>query len=270
MNCPALARHPLACTQTRPRTRSRTAAWLALAGCVVAGFAGLSAPAWAQIDQPSDLCSVRSTAQAPVVVELYTSQGCSSCPPADRWLSTLKGRSDVLALSFHVTYWDRLGWPDRFASPDFTQRQYDWASRHGSRQVYTPQTVVNGADWRRWPILPARSGNAPVSVRLSRQGGQVLAEVSAAAPGTPVLSGYWAVLEDGHLTQVRAGENSGETLRHDHVVRLLRPVPAWPAAQGTRTQLAVTAGDTKTPRRVAFVVVDNATQQPVQAVALGC
>lgn len=215
-------------------------------------------------------CSARSTAQSPVVVELYTSEGCSSCPPADRWLSTLKGRSDVLALNFHVSYWDRLGWPDRFASPAYTQRQYDWARLHASRQVYTPQTVVNGADWRRWPDLPARAGQAPVTVQLSRQGGQVLAEVSAAPAGTPALSAFWAVLEDDHQTRVRAGENSGHTLLHDHVVRLLRPVAAWPAVQGTRSQLAVSPGGARNPRRVAFVVVEAATQRPVQALALGC
>ena len=75
--------------------------------------AATAAPALAQT---AASCSARSTAQPPAVVELYTSEGCSSCPPADRWASTLKGRNDVLALAFHVNYWDKLGWPDRFAS----------------------------------------------------------------------------------------------------------------------------------------------------------
>ena len=88
-------------------------------------------------------CRAESNERAPTIVELYTSEGCSSCPPADRWLSTLKGRPDVLALSFHVTYWDRLGWPDRFANPEFTERQYQAAQRQGSAQVYTPQVMVN-------------------------------------------------------------------------------------------------------------------------------
>ncbi len=261
MNRPAcVPAHPSACA---PRGRAGIVASLA-------GLLALAGTALAQTPGNTPACSARSTPQAPVVVELYTSEGCSSCPPADRWLSTLKGRADVLALNFHVTYWDRLGWPDRFASPEYTQRQYAWASRHGSRQVYTPQTVVNGVDWRRWPSLPAPQGAAPVNVSLSRQGDQVLAEVSAAPAGTAALAAYWAVLEDGHSTRVQAGENSGETLKHDHVVRLLRPVNTWAATQGTRSQLAVTPGEGKTPRRVAFVVVNAATQQPVQAVALGC
>ena len=78
-------------------------------------------------------CSATSGATAPLVVELYTSEGCSSCPPADRWLSTLKGRPDVLALAFHVNYWDRLGWPDRFASVEATERQHKLAQLAGSR-----------------------------------------------------------------------------------------------------------------------------------------
>ncbi|MBC7940227.1 MAG: DUF1223 domain-containing protein [Chitinophagaceae bacterium] len=219
------------------------------------------------------VCQASSTAVAPTVVELYTSEGCSSCPPADKWLSTLKGRDDVLALSFHVTYWDRLGWPDPFASAAYTQRQYDWASLHGSSNVYTPQTVVNGRDWRQWPNLPrpAQAGAAaPVKLVLTRQGDQVLAEVSAAAAGTPALAGYWAVLEDGHSSRVKAGENAGETLRHDHVVRLLKPVPQWAAASGLRSQFSVVKGAPETPRRVAFVVVDAKTQRPVQALALAC
>ena len=93
-------------------------------------------------------CQASRSATAPTVVELYTSEGCSSCPPADKWLSTLKGKPDVLALAFHVNYWDRLGWPDRFASAELTARQHELAQLAGSRQVYTPQVVANGRDWR--------------------------------------------------------------------------------------------------------------------------
>ncbi len=214
-------------------------------------------------------CQARSGPQAPTVVELFTSEGCSSCPPADRWLSTLKGRPDVLALSFHVNYWDRLGWPDRFASSEFTERQYAQSRRDGSAQVYTPQVVVNGSDWRGWPGLPKAGSAAPVSLRLARNGDQVLAEVGPSA--TPqALGGYWAVLEDGHSSKVRAGENAGETLRHDHVVRLLRPVAEWAGASGNSSKLTVSQGAPDTPRRVVFVVTDARTQRPLQALSLGC
>jgi hypothetical protein len=205
------------------------------------------------------------------VVELYTSEGCSSCPPADRWLSTLKSRPDVLALAFHVNYWDRLGWPDRFASAEGTARQHELARRMGSSQVYTPQVVVNGQDWRSWPQLPAAAAGAPGTtppvVTLQREGGSVTAQV---AVGSRALAGYWAVLEDGHSSRVRAGENNGETLRHDHVVRLYQPVPAWAAGQPRTATLQVSPGVPEHPRRVVFVVTDAATQRPLQAVALGC
>lgn len=215
-------------------------------------------------------CQVRSAAHAPMVVELYTSEGCSSCPPADRWLSTLKGKPEVLALAFHVNYWDRLGWPDRFASPEATARQHTLAQQAGSRQVYTPQVLVNGRDWRNWPRLPDAPAASPVSVSLSRDGDKVSAQVTASAGAPAQLAGYWAVLEDQHESRVRAGENAGETLRHDHVVRLYKPVPAWPAKAGGAAQLTVSRGVPEHPRRVVFVVTDAVTLKPLQALALGC
>jgi hypothetical protein len=89
-------------------------------------------------------CTARSPVVAPTVVEPCTSEGCSSCLPADRWLSTLTGRSDVLPLAFHVGYWNHSGWTDRFAKPGLTERQRDWPRRHGRRSVHTPQAVVLG------------------------------------------------------------------------------------------------------------------------------
>lgn len=219
---------------------------------------------------PDTTCQARSTGTAPVVVELYTSEGCSSCPPADRWLSTLKGRPDVLAMAFHVNYWDRLGWPDRFASPEATARQHVLAQNAGSRQVYTPQVIANGRDWRIWPRLPDATAASPVSVSLSREGDRVSARVTATAGSPAELAGYWAVLEDQHESRVRAGENAGETLRHDHVVRLYKPVPPWQATAGGSAQLNVSRGVPDFPRRVVFVVTDAATLKPVQAVALAC
>ena len=216
-------------------------------------------------------CQATATAAPPTVVELYTSEGCSSCPPADRWLSTLKGKPDVLALAFHVTYWDKLGWPDRYAMPEATARQYAVASQLGSAQVYTPQVVVNGRDSRSWPQLPKPvEGGTPPSVTLVRDGEMLTAQVAAAAGNSHRLAGYWAVLEDSHQSQVKAGENAGETLKHDHVVRLYKPVAAWSAAEGQRAQLKVSSGVPEHPRRVVFVVTDEATHRPVQVAQLGC
>ena len=118
-------------------------------------------------------CRAESGAQVPVVVELYTSEGCDSCPPADRWLSTLKDKPGVLAAAFHVDYWDRLGWKDRFASPRFTERQAQLQAAAGARSSYTPQVRVNGADWRRWPELPGAASSSPVRLTLQREGDQV-------------------------------------------------------------------------------------------------
>ena len=215
-------------------------------------------------------CTAQSAAIAPTVVELYTSEGCSSCPPADRWLSTLKGRPDVLALSFHVTYWDRLGWPDRFARPEYTQRQYTLAQQAGRANVYTPQVLVNGQDWRRWPQLPVPTAAEAPALSLARDGEVVTLTVAPAAASKQRWAGHWVVLEDGHQSRVNAGENAGETLKHDHVVRQFQPVAAWAAAAGQKHQLRVSRGDANFPRRVAFIVVDAASQKPLQAATLGC
>jgi hypothetical protein len=217
--------------------------------------------------QASATCSAHSTAQPPAVVELYTSEGCSSCPPADRWLSALKGRPEVLALAFHVNYWDRLGWPDRFANAATTERQHRLQRASGAPYVYTPQVMLNGRDLRSWRAATlSRLPASPVSLTLVREGARV--QASIAGPASQALAGYWAVLEDGHVSRVKAGENAGETLAHDHVVSLYRPVAAWGGGMQTLSIELPPAGSAA--RRVAFVVTDAAGSTPLQAVALGC
>lgn len=208
-------------------------------------------------------CTADAGARTPWVVELYTSQGCSSCPPADRWLSSLKPSARVIPLSFHVNYWNRLGWPDPFASPEATQRQYEWARTLGARNVYTPQVIAGGRDWRAWPRLPEGAPVAPMALTLRRDGARATVDVGAASGR---WQGYWAVLEDGHRSRVTAGENDGKTLAHDHVVRHYQPLPAWSGA-AQRLELQVPAAEAGRPQRVVFVVEDAATRRPVQAVA---
>lgn len=234
-----------------------------------------AAAARAQPAAPIGRCQAVSAATPPTVLELYTSEGCSSCPPADRWLSSLRGRADVLALAFHVSYWDRLGWPDRFALPEATARQRELAQRAGSRQVYTPQVVANGRDWRDWhrePIpRPAVVGGGAIRLGLQQEGPVVRVRVDPwLVRADARFSGYWALVEDFHESQVKAGENAGATLRHHHVVRMIQPVPAWLASAGHGGRIEVPAADPRHPRRVVFVVTDEATSRPVQALALAC
>ncbi len=224
----------------------------------------------------ADSCSAQSGPNTARVVELYTSEGCSSCPPADRWLSKLKAQPGIVALAFHVSYWDRLGWKDRFASPAYTQRQAEQQRVNGARYSYTPQVVVDGRDEPRWHAKPAPAAGdrrAPVQLSLSRNGGAYLATVQ---PGTDTprrLAAYWVLTENGHRTAVKSGENEGATLTHDFVVRAYQPVAAWPATAGEPIKLQfepVESADARYPRELNLVVLDADTGRPVQALKLGC
>ena len=222
-------------------------------------------------------CSARSPATVVPVVELYTSEGCNSCPPADQWISKLKADPDIVALAFHVDYWDRLGWKDRFSNANFTQRQAEQQLSNGARFSYTPQVVLDGADRKDWPGLAAPLSTrsraaATVGLELAREGDAFTATVAPAAGAPGRLAAYWAVTEQGHVTAVKAGENSGVTLKHDYVVREYQSVAAWSsAAAPTKLQFSPHgAADPAHPREVNLVVVNADTGRPVQAVKLGC
>jgi hypothetical protein len=117
--------------------------WKPLLAAVLTCF-----PVWAHAD-----CRAQSPSHTVALIELYTSEGCDSCPPADRWLSQIDARGDaVVALSLHVDYWDRLGWKDRFANAALTARQYDEMQRQQTAFVYTPQVIVQGRDFRHWGV----------------------------------------------------------------------------------------------------------------------
>jgi hypothetical protein len=176
----------------------------------------------------------------PVVAELFTSEGCSSCPPADALLSELaRSRPDVLALAFHVTYWDRLGWPDPFAFEGATQRQRAYAAALRLDSLYTPQLVVDGridvVGSERGEVLAALRTAAekrpePVALRLARDGGRITLEVGAGggtrAAAAVLLIGY----DPLHRTVVRRGENAGSTLTEANIVRGLAMVGEWRGA----------------------------------------
>ena len=235
---------------------------------IVVGHTSLALAA----DSPS--CSARSGAAVTPVVELYTSEGCNSCPPADRWLSRLTAQPEVVALAFHVDYWDRLGWKDRFASPAFTRRQVEQLPHNGARFAYTPQLVVDGRDQQGGARLEMNNRSASaVSIELMRDGERVNANVVAAANAPSKLAAYWALTESRHRSVVKAGENEGVTLAHDFVVRDYRPVSEWTAAPGAAQHLSFALSlpaNAEHHRRINLVVVDAATGRPVQALALGC
>lgn len=217
-------------------------------------------------------CSAQSAATQVPVIELYTSEGCSSCPPADQWLSGLKaqaaqGRAVVQA--FHVGYWDYIGWVDRFASPAHTTRQKQIAAANGQRGIYTPQLVRNGQDWRDYGrAVPASTEPGRASISLQSLPGDGFEALVTPAVGVGAWSAYWTVTEHGHTSKVKSGENAGETLKHDFVVRQYVPVGTYNGA--AKLNLRAIATDAAHPRQVNLVVFEPKTGKPLQALSLGC
>ena len=234
-----------------------------------------TALAWAAVPLQTHAqaaCEARGGRHVPVVIELYTSEGCSSCPPADRWLTRQQSAEDVIALAFHVDYWDRLGWPDRFADSAYTERQRQWQRRLDLRFVYTPQIVLNGEDRKDWPRIArvTRRSTAMAGASLRRLAdGSYQAEIQPHA-GAPRLGAYWAVTEDGHRTAVKAGENEGAALHHDAVVRHYRELPTLTARTGETQRFVLRVPPAERARRIVLVVHDASTGRPVQAVSLAC
>jgi hypothetical protein len=171
--------------------------------------------------------------ERPVVVELFTSQGCSSCPPANAFLNEMsRGRPDVLPLAFHVTYWDRLGWKDPFSLEAATVRQDHYGHRFGDGS-YTPEIVVDGMvglvgshrDEVNGAIEHAkRSQHTATDVKVDKAGENVAIRIgSGIGRGTVLLIGF----DHEHTTKIGRGENGGRTLAESNVVRSIRPVGEW-------------------------------------------
>ncbi|MBI2750905.1 MAG: DUF1223 domain-containing protein [Burkholderiales bacterium] len=247
-----------------PHQRTRTGC---VAVCATLTLLGAAVPSQAA----APACAVQSGPQRTPVIELYTSEGCSSCPPADQWLSTLKDQS-VVAQAFHVGYWDYIGWVDRFASPTHVARQRDVAVANRQGGIYTPQVVRDGHDWRAWRFAflglranePAR---ASITLQRMESGNGFTARVTP-APGVDAWAAYWTVTEHGHASRVRAGENRGEFLHHDFVVRQYTPVGRY---QGSQTLgFASIAAQPGHPRQINLVVFNPRDGEPLQAVSLRC
>lgn len=226
-------------------------------------------------------CAKQSPAHTVALLELYTSEGCNSCPPADRWLSRIAadgpGADSVVPLAFHVDYWDRLGWKDRFASARFSERQHALARQAGSRAVYTPGVFFNFQEFRGWGS--ARFGEALRAVNGKPARAVIRLELDTpnyaqldikADFGLKTAKGqaFVALYENGLSTEVRAGENRGVTLRHDYVIReWIGPIEVSGAAKLHRT-LALQSDWNTSELGVAAFVQDGAGRELLQATAL--
>ena len=176
-----------------------------------------------------------AAADGPVVVELYTSQGCSSCPPADKLFGEIADRDDIIALALHVDYWDYIGWKDSFANPAFTQRQRAYARAAGTRTIYTPQIVVEGQDHviGTKPMKLADRINAhtriedPIEVVLSRSGGTLRIQAEAQGRTTTSLVVQVVTYVPEATVDIRRGENAGRKLTYNNIVRDWMDVGRW-------------------------------------------
>lgn len=223
-----------------------------------------------------DRCEARTGTGITPVVELYTSQGCSSCPPADRWLAGLPPQ-DAVIQAFHVAYWDYIGWPDRFAAPAHTARQRQIAAWNGLRSMYTPQVVLDGRDWRQWRSagtgLPRATGTPAAAIHLARSTQDAFAATVTMAPGAPAAwAAYWTVTESGYRTAVAAGENAGATLHNDHVVRQYTPAGQYRSQPRVPQSLVLhaVAPPAGRNRTVNLVVFDPDNGHTIQALSLAC
>ena len=198
-------------------------------------LAGMAAAALAGGEADAATCDASSGPRTAALVELYTSEGCDSCPPADRWLSSLAaqgfGPERVVPIALHVDYWDYIGWKDPYGKRQFSGRQKKMAALARSALVYTPQVLLQGRDFRGWgtPAFAAavdriHARPAPVNITLElspARPGALGARLTVSSPGGPLAGqpvAYLAAYENRLVSQVAAGENRGRTLEHDYVV----------------------------------------------------
>jgi hypothetical protein len=198
------------------------------------------------------------------LLELFTSEGCSSCPPAEAWLSKLKAEprlwKDFVPLAFHVDYWDRLGWRDPFAAKEWTARQYQYAANWKGNSVYTPGFVLDGTEWRNTAVPnAAREAVGVLKISLEKEG-RLIAEFRPIKDGASKFDLHVARLGFDLKTNVTAGENNGRNLQHDFVVLSL----ANEKISDGKAQLSLGEADSRT-RAIAAWVTFSDQIEPVQA-----
>ncbi len=248
----------------------RTLAALAL---LIAAPAAMAAPA----------CSGSSGPQTTALVELYTSEGCSSCPPADRWLAALPNAQSSLRqavpVALHVDYWDYIGWKDAFAKPEFAERQRFLVNANGKRTSFTPHFFVSGIevlDWNRGldatlKRINSRPARADIAIRAEKSagGGLTLRATATARATDKPLQLFLAVAESRIVTAVQAGENRGVTLNHAHVARKwIGPLPLAGGKLATAQEVALAPTWVKKNLTVIGFVQDSRSGEVLQALAL--
>jgi hypothetical protein len=214
------------------------------------------------------------------VVELFTSQGCSSCPPADEFLRELAGRPDVLALSLPVDYWDYLGWKDTLAQPAFTARQRAYAKARGDKQVYTPQAIVNGtapcigSDRAKLDYLIAKGARLDalaVSITVTEGATKVKIDVAAAAEGAPSGEVWILPVLKAREVAIGKGENRGRSVTYANVVRGMTRVGFW-SGEAARYEVPLTiarAGDAEGYVILLQAAADESKPGPILGAAKG-
>jgi len=219
----------------------------------------------------------RSGATQTGLLELYTSEGCSSCPPAEAWLSRLKQNpklwKDFVPVAFHVDYWDYLGWKDPFGSEAHTQRQHDFAALWRSRSVYTPGFVLDGREWRGWSdrdeLLPPSNKAVGVLTARSEDSRQWRLHFQPAAGSASASCDFHAALLGFDLaSDVKAGENRGRKLEHDFVVLAVATTAGANSDGAAQATIALSPTLASVPKRLGFAawVTMSKSLQPLQAV----
>jgi hypothetical protein len=172
--------------------------------------------------------SLAASKNPPVLIELFTSQGCSSCPAADKLAAELVKNPDTLVVSFNVDYWDYLGWRDTLAKPEYSQRQYDYAKQRGDGSVYTPQMVVNGREHAvgnsRSAVqkLTQKAGEQPLSLKLAMNKRDITVDIAGFKSDTEATLWLFAI-ESEVVQKIERGENAGKAITYINVVRNLVP-----------------------------------------------
>lgn len=196
------------------------------------------------------------------VVELYTSQGCSSCPPADVYLGKIADRDDIIALSFHVDYWDYIGWKDKFARPEHTKRQRKYAGHLGMGYIYTPQLVVQGMAHSAHgseasKLVKDLRGAKRLDVQVKHVDGSLKIDIPGGTFEGETARVLVAAYDSKHDTEINRGENSGKILSYHNVVRDMARVGRW---SGAAKSFTVTEKELKMAGRDGCAVLIQSTK----------